>query len=159
MKTLDSWSPKVLSLLRIVAGLCFMEHGMQKMLGFPPKPPPPPAPPAPVLDAAAAAAAAAKAAAAKAAAAHSLAATLGPASGPIELIGGLLILIGLFSRAAAFICSGQMAFAYFLAHAPRGPFPVNNGGDAAILYCFIFFYLVFSGPGPISIDALMKKKV
>ena len=157
MKSLDSWSPKVLSLLRIVAGLCFMEHGLQKMLGFPPKPPPPPAP---VMDAAAAAAAAAKAAAAKAAAAApSLAATLGPMSGPIELIGGFLILIGLFSRAAAFICSGQMAFAYFLAHAPRGPYPVNNGGDAAILYCFIFFYLVFSGPGPISLDALMKKKV
>lgn len=68
-------------------------------------------------------------------------------------------MIGLFSRAAAFICAGEMAFAYFLAHAPRSVYPILNGGDAAILYCFIFFYLVFSGPGPISLDAMMKRKV
>ncbi|MDB5458605.1 MAG: DoxX family protein, partial [Caulobacteraceae bacterium] len=83
---------------------------------------------------------------------------LAPLTGPIELIAGALIVLGLFTRVAAFIAAGEMAFAYFLAHAARGPFPVNNGGDAAILYCFIFFYLVFSGPGPYSLDAMMRKK-
>jgi putative oxidoreductase len=151
MNGLNSWSPKVLSLLRIVSGLLFLEHGLQKVLHFPPAPPPPPA--------AAAAAAAGAAKAAVVAAGPSLAKILGPASGPIELVGGILLVIGLFSRAAAFICAGEMAFAYFLAHAPRSIYPVLNGGDAAILYCFIFFYLVFSGPGPISLDAMMKRKV
>ena len=153
MSTLDSWSPKVLSLLRAVSGLLFLQHGMQKVLNFPPKPPPPVAP---------AVAAAAKAVAATAvkavAAGPSLAKILGPASGPIELVGGMLLLIGLFSRAAAFICAGEMAFAYFMAHAPRGFYPILNGGDLAIMFCFVFLYLVFSGPGPYSIDALMKKK-
>jgi len=151
MNGLNSWSPKVLSLLRIVSGLLFLEHGLQKVLHFPPPPPPPPV--------AAAAAAAGAAKAAVVAAGPSLAKILGPASGPIELVGGILLVIGLFSRAAAFICAGEMAFAYFLAHAPRSIYPVLNGGDAAILYCFIFFYLVFSGPGPISLDAMMKRKV
>ncbi len=146
-----SWSPKVLSLLRFVSGLLFLQHGMQKVLHFPPSPPPTPA--------AAAAAAAAKAAAAGAVkAAPSLAGMLAPASGPIELVGGILLVIGLFSRTAALICSGEMAIAYFTAHAPRSFFPILNGGDAAVLYCFIFFYLVFAGPGPISLDALMKKR-
>ena len=149
MNSLASWSPKVLSLLRFVTGLLFLEHGLQKVLHFPPPPPPPPV--------AAGVAAAAKTAAV--AAGPSLAKILGPASGPIELVGGLLLVIGLFSRAAAFICAGEMAFAYFLAHAPRSVYPILNGGDAAILYCFIFFYLVFSGPGPISLDAMMKRKV
>jgi len=151
MSTLESWSPKVLSLLRAVSGLLFLQHGMQKVLHFPPAPPPPPMAPA--------AAAAMKAAmAAKAAAGPSLAMTLGAASGPIELVGGVLLLIGLFSRAVAFICAGEMAFAYFLAHAPRSFYPILNGGDLAVLFCFVFLYLVFSGPGPYSIDALMKKK-
>ena len=151
MSTLESWSPKVLSLLRAVSGLLFLQHGMQKVLHFPPAPPPPPMAPA--------AAAAMKAAmAAKAAAGPSLAMTLGAASGPIVLVGGVLLLIGLFSRAVAFICAGEMAFAYFLAHAPRSFYPILNGGDLAVLFCFVFLYLVFSGPGPYSIDALMKKK-
>lgn len=149
MNSLASWSPKVLSLLRFVTGLLFMEHGLQKVLHFPPPPPPPPV--------AAGVAAAAKTAVV--AAGPSLAKILGPASGPIELVGGILLVIGLFSRAAAFICAGEMAFAYFLAHAPRSVYPILNGGDAAILYCFVFFYLVFSGPGPISLDAMMKRKV
>jgi putative oxidoreductase len=149
MNSLASWSPKVLSLLRFVTGLLFLEHGLQKVLHFPPPPPPPPV--------AAGVAAAAKTAVV--AAGPSLAKILGPASGPIELVGGILLVIGLFSRAAAFICAGEMAFAYFLAHAPRSVYPILNGGDAAILYSFIFFYLVFSGPGPISLDAMMKRKV
>lgn len=149
MNSLASWSPRVLSLLRFVTGLLFLEHGLQKVLHFPPPPPPPPV--------AAGVAAAAKTAAV--AAGPSLAKILGPASGPIELVGGILLVIGLFSRAAAFICAGEMAFAYFLAHAPRSIYPILNGGDAAILYCFIFFYLVFAGPGPISLDAMMKRKV
>ena len=149
MNSLASWSPKVLSLLRFITGLLFLEHGLQKVLHFPPPPPPPPV--------AAGVAAAAKTAVV--AAGPSLAKILGPASGPIELVGGILLVIGLFSRAAAFICAGEMAFAYFLAHAPRSVYPILNGGDAAILYCFIFFYLVFSGPGPISLDAMMKRKV
>lgn len=151
-----SWSPKVLSLLRFVSGLLFLQHGMQKVLHFPPAPPPSPA----VAAAAAAAKAAAAAAGAGAAkAAPSLAGMLAPASGPIELVGGILLVIGLFSRPVAFICSGEMAIAYFTAHAPRSFYPILNGGDAAILYCFIFFYLAFAGPGPPSLDALMKKKL
>jgi putative oxidoreductase len=141
---LDSWSPKVLSLLRIVTGLLFLGHGVQKILGFPPSPPPPPA-----------AAAAAKAATAVA---HSAPWFVKPA-GFIELIGGALIILGLFTRGVAFIASGEMAFAYWMAHAPRSPYPIINQGGEAILYCFLFLYFVFSGPGPFSIDQLMKKKI
>lgn len=139
---LDSWSPKVLSLLRVVSGLLFIEHGLQKILHFPPPLPPPPG-----------AAAAAAGAAAKAAPWF-----VQPA-GYIEIIGGALIILGLFTRGAAFICSGEMAFAYFMSHAPKSFYPVLNGGDPAILYCFLFLYFVFSGPGPFSVDALMKKKI
>jgi putative oxidoreductase len=76
----------------------------------------------------------------------------------IEVIGGGLIALGLFTRVAAFVCSGQMAAAYFMAHAPQGFWPALNGGEAAILYCFIFLYLVFAGPGIWSIDALVRKR-
>ena len=79
-------------------------------------------------------------------------------SGAIEFVGGGLLALGLFSRSAAFIMSGEMAFAYFLAHAPRGFFPQLNGGDAAILYCFIFFFFVFAGGGPWSLDAVWKSR-
>jgi putative oxidoreductase len=152
MNALDSWSPKILSLLRFVTGLVFLQHGTQKILHFPAAPPPPPV--------AAAAAAAAKAAAA-AAASHgpTLAATLGKSSGYFELIGGILIVLGLFTRPVAFILSGEMALAYFLAHNPRSPFPILNGGDLAVLFCFTFFYFAFAGGGSISLDGMMKKRI
>lgn len=76
----------------------------------------------------------------------------------IEIIGGTLLFFGLFSRAAAFIMSGEMAFAYFMSHAPRGLYPLTNGGDAAILYCFVFLFIVFAGGGAWSLDALLRKK-
>ena len=117
------WAAKALSVLRIVAALCFLEHGTGKMLGFPVLPAVPPM------------------------------YSLGWFGGWIELIGGALLLVGFFSRPVAFLMSGEMAVAYFTAHLPRNFFPVINGGDAAILYCFIFLYLVFAGPGPWSIDA------
>ena len=139
---LDAWQPKVLSLFRFVAGLVFLQHGTQKILHFPHAAPPPPA-----------AAAAAKAAAAGAAhAAPSLAGMLAPWSGWFELIGGILMVIGLFSRPVAFLLSGEMAVAYWMVHAPRSFFPILNGGDAAILYCFVFLLFVFTGPGAWSID-------
>ncbi|ACB78677.1 DoxX family protein [Methylorubrum populi BJ001] len=117
------WAPRMLSVLRIVSSLIFMAHGTQKILGFPANASNPP-----------------------------LLSMLGIA-GLLELIGGALLLVGLFSRPVAFILSGQMAFAYFIAHAPKNLFPALNGGDAAILYCFIFLYIAFAGPGPWSIDA------
>ncbi len=121
--SLDRWSPYMLGVLRIVTALLFMEHGTQKLLGFPvganPQPP--------------------------------LFSLFGFA-GLLELVGGLLVLLGLFTRPVAFILAGEMAFAYFMGHASRGFFPVNNGGDAAILYCFVFLYFVFSGPGAWSLD-------
>lgn len=117
------WSPRMLSVLRIVSALIFMAHGTQKILGFPASSMNPP-----VL-------------------------SLFGAAGLLELIGGALLLIGLFSRPVAFLLSGQMAFAYFIAHAPKSPFPALNGGDAAILYCFVFLYIAFAGPGPWSLDA------
>jgi len=120
---LNPWAPRVLSIVRIVSGLIFMAHGTTKLLGFPASDMNPP-----VL-------------------------SMGWNAGVIELVTGALIAIGLFTRPAAFVASGTMAFAYFLAHAPQSFFPVLNGGDAAILYCFLFLYLVFAGPGPWSVDA------
>jgi len=120
--------PYTLGLLRIVSSLIFMAHGTQKILGFP--------------------------ASDRSPEMFSLSWT----AGMLELIGGFLLLIGLFSRPVAFVLSGLMAFAYWIAHAPRSPFPVLNGGDAAILYCFVFLYLVFAGPGRWSVDALLKSK-
>jgi putative oxidoreductase len=124
--TLNPWAPRVLSIVRIVSGLIFMAHGTQKILGFP---------------------------AAAAADMVPPAFSMGWNAGVVELIAGALIAIGLFTRPAAFVASGAMAFAYFLAHAPQNFFPVNNGGDGAILYCFLFLYFVFAGPGPWSVDA------
>ena len=119
---LDSWAPRVLSILRIVAAVLFFEHGTQKLLGFPPG--------------------------------HSAQLlSLSGAAGVLELVGGALLTLGLFTRPVAFFLSGEMAFAYWMVHAPKSFFPVLNGGDAAILYCFIFLYLVFAGPGPWSLDA------
>jgi putative oxidoreductase len=121
-----AWAPQMLSILRIVTALIFLEHGTQKLLGFP--------------------------AGGRAAEAF----TLSWFSGVIELICGLALVVGFQSRLAAFVASGTMAVAYWIAHAPQNFFPVNNGGDAAILYCFVFLYLVFAGPGPWSVDAAMR---
>ena len=79
-------------------------------------------------------------------------------AGILEIICGLAILVGIQTRPAAFLASGLMAFAYWIAHAPRDLFPTNNGGDAAILFCFIFLYLVFAGPGPWSVDAARQSR-
>ncbi len=123
------WTPRLLSVLRIVAALLFFEHGSSKLLGFPPSD-------------------------------HS-----GPAflslpwvAGVLELVGGALLVPGVFTRCVAFILSGEMAFAYWMAHAPRSPFPVVNGGDAAILFCFVFLYLAAAGGGPWSVDALWRRR-
>jgi putative oxidoreductase len=127
-QTLTSYAPQVRSILRIVAALLILEHGTSGLFGWP-------SPlPTPALF------------------------SLYWFSGSIELIGGALLALGLFSRPAAFVMSGEMAFAYFIGHAPKGFFPILNRGDAAILYCFIFLYLVFAGPGPWSLDALWRKK-
>jgi len=124
---LDKYQPQVLSVFRIVAALLFIAHGTQKLLGFP-------------------------------------AAEFSPPmfsifwfAGLIEIVTGALLVVGLFTRPAAFLASGTMAVAYWMAHAPSNPFPVNNGGDAAILFCFAFLYFVVSGPGPWSIDASRNK--
>ena len=79
------------------------------------------------------------------------------AAGTIETLGGLLIMLGLFTRPAAFIASGEMAVAYFMAHAPQGFFPILNRGELAVLYCFVFLYLAAAGPGPWSLDAMRKR--
>jgi putative oxidoreductase len=120
------WAPRVLSVVRIIVALLFLEHGTQKLLDFPPGPN------------------------------HPAMFTLSWVQGVIELVGGLLLALGLFTRPVAFILSGDMAVAYFMAHAPRGFFPMLNGGDAAILYCFIFLYIAAAGPGPWSLDAMMR---
>jgi putative oxidoreductase len=120
---LSVYAPQALAILRIVAALLFIEHGTQKLLGFP-------------------------------------AAQFSPAlgslmwfAGLIEIVGGVLVLVGLFARPAAFVMAGQMAFAYWMAHAPQGFFPVLNGGDASILFCFVFLYVFIAGPGAWSLDA------
>lgn len=119
-----AWSPRVLSILRFVAGLLFFFHGTQKILGFP-------APPGFEIG------------------------QLGYIAGLIEIVGSPFIMLGLFTRPVAFILSGLMAFAYFLAHHPQSIYPVLNRGDSAILFCFVFFYLVFAGGGVWSLDHLL----
>ena len=125
---LTPWAPRLLSVLRIVAGLTFLEHGTQKLLGIPAF-----SMPAPPLT------------------------SLFGVQGLIEIIGGALILLGLFTRPVAFILAGDMAVAYFMAHLPKSFFPTHNGGDAAILFCFVFFYIFFAGGGPWSVDAMMGR--
>ena len=127
--TLSRWAPYALGILRIVAGLLFLEHGTQKFLSFP----------------------AGEAAGMGWALSHP-----GHYAGIIEILCGLLIALGLFTRPAAFLASGTMAVAYWTSHAPQNFFPVNNMGDAAILYCFMFLYLVFAGPGAWSVDGMRR---
>ena len=129
--TLSTWAPRVLSIMRIVLGFTFLWHGTQKLFGFPP-----PAQPGAV-----------------------------PTmfsfmwfAGVLELVGGLLLLVGLFTRPVAFVLSGMMAVAYFMAHAPRGFLPLVNQGELAVVYCFAFLYLAFAGGGPWSLDALMRRR-
>ena len=118
------WAPRLLSILRIVAALLFLEHGTQKLFGFPPP----------------------------AGGAGPAAFSLVWFAAVLEFVGSLLLIAGLFTRPVAFILSGEMAFAYWMAHAPRSPFPVLNGGDPAILYCFVFLYLAAAGGGAWSVD-------
>jgi putative oxidoreductase len=122
------FQPYILSILRIMAGLLFCEHGLSKLFGFPPHGAMPVFP------------------------------ALEWFAGCIESGGGILVALGLFTRQAAFIMSGEMAIGYFLYHAPKSFFPLLSGGDAAVLFCFIFLYLVFAGPGPLSLDALLRGK-
>lgn len=122
MDFLSKYSAQILGITRIMTGLLFLEHGTTKHLNFPPGD------------------------------MHPVITSLPGAAGVIEIVAGLLIALGFYSRCAAFIASGTMAFAYFLAHFPRNFFPVANGGDAAILFCFIFLYLAAAGPGAFSLN-------
>lgn len=122
---LSRYQPQALALLRIMTALLFIEHGTQKLIGFP------------------------------ASADPSMQGSLSGlmlVAGILEAFGGLMILVGFLTRPVAFVLSGFMAVAYFMAHAPQDFFPVNNRGDAAILYCFIYLYLFFAGPGAWSLD-------
>lgn len=123
------WHQRVLSVVRIMVALLFLEHGMQKLLGFPPTDKAGPA----LL-------------------------SLYGIQGIIELVGGALLTLGLMTRPVAFLLCGDMAVAYFIQHAPRGFFPMLNGGDAAILYCFIFLYFAVAGGGAWSADAATSRR-
>lgn len=123
--TLNAWSPRALAALRIITGLLFLAHGLVKLFGFPEGAQP---------------------------GQQELLSLLGIGA-VLELVGGALIVLGLFTRPVAFILSGEMAVAYFMFHMPSSVYPVINGGDAAILFSFIFLYLVTSGPGAWSLDA------
>lgn len=118
------WQPQLLAVLRIVTGLTFMAHGIIKLFGFP----------------------------AGAQPGQQEIMTLMGIGGILETVGGALIILGLFTRPTAFILSGMMAVAYWMFHAPASPYPAVNGGDAAILFSFIFLYLVAAGPGAWSLD-------
>lgn len=122
---LSPYQPVALVVLRIVTALLFIEHGTQKLFGFPPAP-------------------------------YTIT-TLFFVAGMIELAGGTLILIGLFTRPVAFLLSGEMAIAYFTVHMPINFFPANNQGDGAVLFCFIFLFLVFAGPGEWALDNRQRR--
>jgi putative oxidoreductase len=121
--TLNAWAPRVLSVLRIMFALVLLQHALVKLFGFP------------------------------------MSVNFAPVgslpwiAACIEFVTGLLILFGFFTRPAAFVLAGTMAAAYFIGHAGRGFFPIQNGGNLAIMYCFTALYLVFAGPGPWSVDA------
>jgi putative oxidoreductase len=132
-RVLGKVSKQLYAILRIVAGLLFMQHGAQKIFG-------------------------ALGGVGGDPGQHVQYFSRMGLAGSIELFGGLLIVLGLFAGLVAFICSGEMASAYFLAHFPRGFFPVQNGGELAVLYCFLFLYIASRGAGTWSIDALRAKK-
>lgn len=127
----EKWTPYVLGILRIVTGFLFLQHGSAKLLGIP------------HLE--------------MFAGGVPLASLMGVA-GILELVGGILIVLGLFTRPVAFILSGQMAVAYFLAHAPNGFLPILNQGELAAMYSFVFLYFTFAGAGKLSIDSIYCKK-
>ena len=130
--TLAAWTPRALSVLRIIAGLLIIQHGMGKILGFPAYP----------------------------MYANVQLMSLSGVAGVIELIGGALLIVGLWTQPVAFILSGELAFAYFIGHMFKAApvfHPLLNGGTLAALYCFTFLYLATAGAGPWSLDASMKK--
>lgn len=129
MDFLKPYTSQILSLLRIMSGLLLLQHGTAKYLSFPPS---------------------------KFAGASPM--TMGGAAGVLELVGGILLVIGLFTRPVAFVLSGTMAVAYFYAHAPQGFYPLLNSGELAILYCFVFLYLAAAGGGAWSADAARGSK-
>jgi putative oxidoreductase len=124
------FAPLLLSVLRIATGLFLLEHGTGKLIKFPV------APQFAKLDLS----------------------SMPGIAGYFELIGGALLIIGLFSRPVAFIMSGMCAVAYFMAHAPRAFYPILNGGELAAVYAFLLLYLAAAGPGPFSVDAMIGKK-
>ena len=125
--SLDRYRPQMLAVLRIMTGLLFLAHGTQKLFGFPA--------PAPA----------------------GMPAGLAYAAGLLETVGGLAIVIGLFTRQVAFVLAGMMAVAYFMAHAPQGFYPSLNKGEAAVLFCFVYLYLFVAGSGTWSVDAMRAK--
>jgi putative oxidoreductase len=132
---LPAWLPGLtLSLLRAVTGALYMQHGVQKLFGLLGDPSRPAMPtPAPF--------------------------SLFWIAGVLETFGGALIVLGLFTRPVAFILSGEMAVAYFMMHLPRGFFPIRNGGEVVVLFCFIYLFLFVNGGGPYSVDAIRKRKI
>jgi putative oxidoreductase len=127
---MDVWTARALSLLRIVTSLLFLQHGLMKLFDFPgPQPGVPDPLPALLL-----------------------------VAGALEVLAGAVLVIGLLVRPAALLCSGEMAFAYFLYHAPKGFWPALNGGDAAVFYCFAFLFLAVAGGGSWSLDALIARR-
>ena len=125
---LSRWQPQLLAVLRIVTGLLFLEHGLSKFFDFPVPFPVHPLP------------------------------TLLIAAGVVELVAGVLVTLGFFTRIAAFIASGEMAAAYFIQHLPNGFWPLANKGEAAILFCFIFLYLAAAGPGAWGVDSAWMRR-
>jgi putative oxidoreductase len=123
------WAPYLQSVLRIVAAFFFITHGTQKLFAFPVAEPRDPVP----------------------------LVSLPGLAGVLETFGGLLLLVGLFTRPVAFLLAGEMAVAYFLRHAPRGFWPILNQGELAALFCFVWLYLAAAGPGPWSLDALWRR--
>lgn len=125
---LSRWQPQLLATLRIVAALLILEHALMKFFHFPASQVPGPLPPLLI------------------------------AAGAIELVTGILITIGLFTRLAAFVLSGEMAVAYFMAHFPQTFWPALNKGEAAILFCFVFLYIAAAGAGPWALDRAFRDR-